>query len=195
MKFCSLCGSTVTSKIPDGDNRLRYVCDTCDEIHYQNPKIVTGTIPVWDNKVLLCKRAIEPRYGLWTLPAGFMENAETCQAGAIRETQEEAHADVDINHLYTTFNLPRISQVYMLFLAQLKNLDFHAGIESLDVALFKEDDIPWDDLAFPVVNETLKLYFSDFKKHNNHKQQTFPHRTGDIEWTSKERREYSISLL
>lgn len=189
MKFCSLCGSTVSHVIPEGDNRLRYVCDSCNEIHYQNPKIVTGSIPTWEDKVLLCKRAIEPRYGLWTLPAGFMENQETTQAGAARETQEEANAEVAISHLYTTFNLPHINQIYMLFLGELVNLDFGPGVESLEVELFKESEIPWDELAFPVIRETLKLYFDDRKGNK------FPHRTGDIEWLSRGSRQYKVTLL
>jgi len=137
------------------------VCITCGEIHYQNPKIVTGCIPVWEDKVLLCKRAIEPRYGLWTVPAGFMENGESTHAGAMRETLEEANARVEIDELYMTVNLPLINQVYMLFKAQLLDLDFSAGEESLDVRLFSEDEIPWDELAFPTVEISLKRFLAD----------------------------------
>lgn len=155
------CGSQVELKVPSGDNRERHVCITCGEIHYQNPKIVTGCIPVWEDKVLLCKRAIEPRYGLWTVPAGFMENGESTHAGAMRETLEEANARVEIDELYMTVNLPLINQVYMLFRAQLLDLDFSAGEESLDVRLFGEDEIPWDELAFPTVEISLKRFFAD----------------------------------
>jgi ADP-ribose pyrophosphatase YjhB (NUDIX family) len=161
MKFCMACGSQLELKVPPGDNRERHVCITCGEIHYQNPKIVTGCIPVWEDKVLLCKRAIEPRYGLWTVPAGFMENGESTHAGAMRETLEEANARVVIDELYITVNLPLINQVYMLFRAQLLDLDFSAGEESLDVRLFSEDEIPWEELAFPTVEISLKRFFSD----------------------------------
>jgi ADP-ribose pyrophosphatase YjhB (NUDIX family) len=175
--------------IPDGDNRQRFVCTACGEIHYQNPKMVTGCIPEWEDKVLLCRRAIKPRYGRWTLPAGFMENEETVQEGAARETLEEANARVRVEQLYTTFNLPHISQVYLLFRAPLTDPGFSAGAESLEVALFREDEIPWGELAFPVVYETLKYYFQD------RKQGIFVHRVGDIHWVSREPGKYSVSLL
>lgn len=164
MKFCSSCGSEVRVAIPEGDNHLRHICDGCETIHYLNPKMVVGTIPEWEDKILLCKRAIEPRIGLWTLPAGFMENRETTQQGALRETREEANARVELSGLYSLINLPHISQAYLLFRGQLLDLDFSPGEESLEVALFSEDEIPWDQLAFPVVIETLKLYFEDRKK-------------------------------
>ncbi len=164
MKFCSSCGSEIQVTIPDGDSRPRHVCSECDIIYYQNPKMVVGTIPEWEDKILLCKRAIEPRIGLWTLPAGFMENRETSQQGALRETEEEANAHVELTGLYTLFNLPHISQVYLLFRGRLLDLTFSPGEESLEVALFSEDEIPWEQLAFPVIIETLKLYFEDRKK-------------------------------
>ncbi|GMR07631.1 MAG: NUDIX hydrolase [Gammaproteobacteria bacterium] len=174
MKFCSDCGSPVTVKVPEGDNLPRHICDSCNTIHYQNPKIVTGCIPEWEDRILLCKRAIEPRYGLWTLPAGFMENDETIQQAAMRETTEEANASVEITELYGLFNIPHINQVYMLFRASLLDLDFGPGDESLEVCLYTEDDIPWDDLAFPVITETLMRYFEDRGNHN------FRLQTGDI---------------
>lgn len=161
MKFCSQCGAMVKYKIPEGDNLPRFVCDACGTIHYQNPKIVTGCIPEWEDKILLCRRAIEPRQGLWTLPAGFMENAETSNEGAARETLEEACAQVEVGDLYSLFNIPHINQVYLLFRARLLDLDFSPGEESLEVKLFTESEIPWDELAFAVVKETLERYFKD----------------------------------
>ncbi|MBV1913739.1 MAG: NUDIX hydrolase [Pseudomonadales bacterium] len=163
MKFCSQCGNSVSMRIPEGDSYERHICDDCGVIHYQNPKIIVGCLPVYGDQVLLCKRAIEPRLGYWTLPAGFMENGETTQQGALRETWEEAQAKPVIDDLYTLFNLPHISQVYMFYLARLSEPEFAAGDESLEVKLFNEDAIPWDNLAFPVVNETLKYYFGDRK--------------------------------
>ena len=174
LKFCSQCGADVELRIPEGDNLLRFICIQCDTIHYQNPKIVTGCIPEWENKILLCKRAIEPRIGHWTLPAGFMENKETTLEAAMRETQEEANADVEILQLYALFNIPHISQVYLIFRAKLLNLDYKPGVESLDVQLFNEQDIPWDNIAFPVITETLKRYFIDRGK------QQFQLQVGDI---------------
>ena len=161
MKFCSQCGNPVSQKIPQGDNRLRHVCDQCQTIHYQNPRIVAGCLPVWKKQVLLCRRAIQPRYGLWTLPAGFMENGETIEQAAIRETLEEACARVRDLQLYTLFDLPHINQVYMLFRAELADLDFAAGEESLEVQLFDEVDIPWSELAFPTIGRTLEYFFTD----------------------------------
>ena len=161
MKFCSNCGNSVIEKIPAGDNRPRFVCDECETIHYQNPRIIAGCLPVYENKVLLCKRAIEPRYGLWTLPAGFMENGETSEEAAIRETWEEALARVNVHGIYTLFNLPHINQVYMIFRADLVDLGFGAGEESLEVALFEESTIPWQELAFPVMKKTLEFFFED----------------------------------
>jgi ADP-ribose pyrophosphatase YjhB (NUDIX family) len=161
MNYCSHCGEAVTVRVPAGDNLPRHVCDACGAVHYQNPKIVVGCIPEWDDRILLCKRAIEPRLGLWTLPAGFMENGETVQQGAARETLEEARAEVSVGALYALFNLPHINQVYMLFRAQLQNLDFGPGAESLEVELMREEQIPWDDIAFPVISESLRLYYRD----------------------------------
>jgi len=161
MKFCSLCGNEVSLGVPPGDNRPRYSCAGCGTIHYQNPNMVLGTIPVWENRVLLCRRAIEPRYGFWTLPAGFMENGETMEQAAARETAEEACARVHNLRLYTLFDLPHISQVYTLFLADLTDLDFAAGEESLEVRLFHEHEIPWSELAFPTVGRTLECFFAD----------------------------------
>ncbi|EXJ14056.1 NUDIX hydrolase [Imhoffiella purpurea] len=161
MNYCSDCGAPVTLLVPEGDNRERHVCDRCGTIHYQNPKMVVGCIPEWEGKVLLCRRAIQPRLGLWTLPAGFMERGETTRDGAVRETLEEANARVRVGPLYCLFNLPHIDQVYMLFRARLLDLDFHPGEESLEVRLFAEHEIPWDALAFQPIRETLRLFFRD----------------------------------
>lgn len=161
MKFCSQCGAPVELAIPSGDNLPRHVCPQCETIHYSNPKMVVGTIPEWEDKILLCRRAIQPKYGLWTLPAGFMENGETTGQGAARETWEEAQAKVKIGALYTLYNLPHINQVYLMFRAQLLDLNFGPGTESLEVALFDEADIPWEQIAFRTVEETLKAYFRD----------------------------------
>jgi ADP-ribose pyrophosphatase YjhB (NUDIX family) len=164
MKFCSHCGSSrIEFRIPGGDNLPRFVCPDCGTIHYQNPKIVVGCLPQWEGRVLLCKRAIEPRYGLWTLPAGFLENGETLEAGALRETLEEANAHVELDNLYTTISLPQIHQVYMMFRAQLSDLDFGPGTESLEVKLFDEADIPWESLAFRTITRTLRNFFLDRK--------------------------------
>jgi len=161
MRYCSDCGTRVELRIPEGDSLPRHVCIACGVIHYQNPKIVVGCIPEWENKVLLCRRAIEPRVGLWTVPSGFMENAETLGQGAARETLEEANARVQMGNLYAIYNLPHINQVHVLFRAQLLDLDFKPGVESLDVRLFTEEEIPWDKLAFRVVWEPLKRYFEE----------------------------------
>ena len=164
IKFCSACGDDrIEFRIPDGDNLPRFVCAACGAIHYQNPKVVVGCLPEWEERVLLCRHAIEPRHGLWTLPAGFLENGETVAAGAIRETQEEAGARVMIGELYTMISLPHISQIYMMFRARLLDLDFAPGPESLEARLFHEDEIPWEDLAFRTIGRTLRNYFLDRK--------------------------------
>lgn len=176
MKYCHHCASPVTHRIPDGDDKLRHICEDCDIIFYQNPKNVVGTVPYHGDRILLCKRAIEPRLGKWTLPAGFMENGESSLEGAIRETAEEAGANIRVadNSLYTLFNLPRINQVYMFFRAELIDLDFDPGFESLEVALFEEQEIPWDEIAFPVVRETLQHFFKDLRTN------AFPVRMFDV---------------
>ena len=161
VNFCSSCGARVSQIIPDGDTSLRDVCGQCGEIHYQNPRIVTGCLPVFEDKVLLCKRAIEPRLGYWTLPGGFMELGETMGEGAARETWEEACARVNIGPLYTVFDVIYAEQVSVFFLAELPVPEFSAGIESQEVQLFSEDEIPWDDLAFSTITDTLKHYFKD----------------------------------
>ncbi|MDE2388411.1 MAG: NUDIX hydrolase [Betaproteobacteria bacterium] len=161
MKYCSHCSATVELSIPEGDSLLRYVCISCKTIHYQNPKMVVGCIPEWEDKILLCRRAIEPRLGWWTLPAGFMENNETLAQAAARETLEEANARVEIGDLYAVYSLPHISQVYILFRARLLDLDFKPGIESLEVKLVSEHEIPWEEMAFRVIHDPLKQYFKE----------------------------------
>jgi len=163
MKFCSDCGSKVEKRIPEGDNLERDCCTKCDSIHYLNPRVIVGTVPIKDNKVLLCKRAIQPRYGLWTLPAGFLENGETIEEGAFRETKEETNTEVEMGNLYAIFNIPQINQVYMLHLAEVINEDYSKTSESLEVKFFTESNIPWEELAFPFVPRTLKNYFKDSK--------------------------------
>ncbi len=164
MKFCSACGSAnIVHRVPPGDHLPRDVCAACGIVHYQNPKVVVGCLPEWQERVLLCKRAIEPRRGLWTLPAGFLENGETVIDGAVRETLEEAGAHVEMGDLYTMISLPQIGQVYMMFRARLADLDFAPGPESLEARLFAEEEIPWDQLAFRTIGRTLRNYFLDRK--------------------------------
>jgi ADP-ribose pyrophosphatase YjhB (NUDIX family) len=177
MKYCSDCGSNEMNwTVPSDDNRPRHVCSSCETIFYQNPKIVAGCIPVWEDQILLCKRAIEPRHGYWTLPAGFMENAETTFEAAERETREEANAEVENLDLFTVLNIPHTSQVYMMFRSQLRSPDFSPGVESLECKMFREDEIPWRDLAFPTIVHTLKFFFED------RKQNDFKLHAGDIVW-------------
>jgi ADP-ribose pyrophosphatase YjhB (NUDIX family) len=159
--FCSVCGSPVLRRIPPGDNRERDCCDHCGKIHYVNPRPVVGTIPVWGEQVLLCKRAIEPRYGKWTLPAGFMEVGESTAQGAERETLEEAGARIKMGPLFTLLDVPHVEQIHIFFRADLLDRDFAAGTESLEVRLFDEREIPWEELAFRTVLATLQLYFED----------------------------------
>ena len=148
-------------KIPADDSRERHVCESCGVVHYFNPRNVVGSIPVFEGQILLCRRAIAPRHGYWTLPAGFMELGESTSAGAARETQEEAGAIVDIGPLYSLLNVPHAEQVHLFYLANMTSTEFHAGEESLEVALFHERDIPWSEIAFPTVKQTLVWYFAD----------------------------------
>lgn len=161
MNFCSNCGERVALQVPAGDNRPRYVCGACGTIHYQNPKMVVGAIPEWEDQILLCKRAIEPRYGKWTLPAGFMENAESVADAAIRETLEEANARIEVGDLFAMLSVVHVDQVHIFYRARLLDLDFGPGTESLEVALFKESEIPWPELAFRTISSTLRYYFAD----------------------------------
>jgi ADP-ribose pyrophosphatase YjhB (NUDIX family) len=161
---CPRCGTAVEQRIPEGDNRVRTVCPACHHIEYVNPKVVVGCIAEWGDRIVLAKRAIRPRYGYWTLPAGFMEMGESADAGAAREAIEEAHAQVECFQLYTTYSVPHIGQVYLLFRARLLNDDVRAGEESLDVRLVTEEEVPWDEIAFPMVSMTLRHYYDDRRK-------------------------------
>lgn len=175
MKFCSLCANPVNYVIPAGDNRPRHICESCGTVHYQNPKIVAGCIPEWQDEILLCKRAIQPRLGYWTLPAGFMENGETTEEAAIRETLEETGAQANILQLYTLYSIPHISQVYMIYRAQLLDKNFSPTPESEQVELFSQQNIPWEQIAFPVIELTLKQYYQDQRNGN------FQLKTGTID--------------
>lgn len=161
MNFCSHCGAPVSLKIPAGDNLPRHVCERCSAIHYLNPKLVVGAIPEWEDRILLCRRAIEPRAGLWTLPAGFMENAETTAQAAARETLEEACARIEVGDMFTLINVPHINQVHIVYRAQLLDLAFAPGEESLEVQLLDEASIPWNEIAFRTIALTLRHYFAD----------------------------------
>ena len=161
MKFCSNCGKPLTILTPPGDDRSRFYCESCGVVHYQNPKLVVGCIPEMEHQILLCRRAIEPCYGMWTLPAGYLENGETVAAGAKRETREEAQARVEILAPYALYNICHVDQIYLLFRARLIDKRFQAGSESLEVKLFSENDIPWQEIAFRVITATLLQYFDD----------------------------------
>lgn len=160
MKYCSRCGADVVLKTPDGDSRERYVCPACGFVHYQNPLIVVGCVPEQDGRILLCKRSIEPRYGFWTVPAGFMELGETIQEGAARETLEEACAEVSIERLFATVDVIDAGQLHLFFTAKLLG-EHKAGEESLETRLFTEDEVPWNDIAFKSGVFALRRYFED----------------------------------
>jgi ADP-ribose pyrophosphatase YjhB (NUDIX family) len=161
MNFCSHCGQPVSLRVPEGDHLPRHVCTACDTVHYQNPKIVAGCVPEHDGRILLCRRAIEPRRGYWTIPAGFMENGETTQEAARRESIEEALADVEIGSLLAVVHVLHADQVHVMFRARLPKPEFGAGAESLEVMLCDEQAIPWQDIAFRSVDFALRRYFED----------------------------------
>jgi len=161
MKFCSRCGGPIAQRVPDGDNRQRAVCQQCDHIHYENPRVVVGCLVEHDGRVLMCKRAIEPRRGYWTLPAGFLELGESMAEGATRETHEEAGASVEIIAPYTHLDIPSIGQIYMFYRARMRTEAYAAGPESLEVEWMTPQQLPWDDLAFSVVRETLRLWVDE----------------------------------
>lgn len=161
MNFCSACAAPIAYKIPADDNRLRAVCTACSTVHYVNPKIVLGSLPVWQDKILLCRRAIEPRHGYWTLPAGFMEIDESTQEGAARETLEESGAQVRMGPLFAVMDIPVVQQVHMFYRAEMLSPHLDPGPESLEARLFAESEIPWEDLAFRSVTCALELFFAD----------------------------------
>ena len=163
MKFCSNCAAPLARRVPPGDSLLRWLCDACGTIHYENPKLVVGAVPEWNGRLLLCRRAIEPRYGYWTLPAGYMENDETAGEAALRETLEEAGARIELLEPFSMVSVPRVNQVHLFYRARLLDLEFKPGEESLDVALFEEDELPWKDIAFRTVGLTLKHWLADRK--------------------------------
>jgi ADP-ribose pyrophosphatase YjhB (NUDIX family) len=161
IRHCRACGSAVHYVVPSGDNRERAVCPACGTIHYENPNNVVGTVPVWGEQVLLCRRAIEPRYGLWTLPAGFLELGETTAEGAVRETDEEAGARIELGPLFSVLNVVRVGQVHLFYLARMLDTTLNPGAETIEARLFHESDIPWDQIAFRTVRETLRCWFDD----------------------------------
>ncbi|MEO6985496.1 MAG: NUDIX hydrolase [Paralcaligenes sp.] len=162
-KFCGQCGSPLTRMVPPDDNRLRDVCEHCGAIHYQNPRNVVGVVPVWEDKILLCRRAIEPRYNTWTLPAGFMELGETTANGAVRETDEEAGIQIELGPLYTVIDVPHADQVHFFYLAKVLNPSLNPGPETLEAAYFAANEIPWKELSFRTVITTLEHYLLDKK--------------------------------
>lgn len=178
MNFCSHCGGVVNLAIPEGDNLPRHVCQRCGTVHYLNPKLVVGCVAEWNGQILLCRRSIAPRYGLWTLPAGFMENGETTSEAAIRETLEEACARIEIGPLFSLVNVPHINQVHLFYRARLVDTGFAAGRETLATALFSEEAVPWQDLAFQSVTLCLRAYFADrLARHFSfHEEDLQPHR-------------------
>ena len=161
IKHCRACGGEVRYETPADDNRDRATCTVCTTIHYENPLNVVGTLPVWEDRALLCRRNIEPRRGLWTLPAGFMELGETTAEGAVRETVEEAGARIELQGLYTLLNVVRVGQVHLFYRARLLDTDFAPGPETIEAELFREADVPWDEIAFRTTKRTLELFFAD----------------------------------
>jgi ADP-ribose pyrophosphatase YjhB (NUDIX family) len=164
IQHCRVCGAATQYRVPPDDNRERAICTACGEIHYENPLNVVGTVPVWGEQVLLCRRNIEPRHGMWTLPAGFMELGESTAAGALRETIEEAGARVEMQDLFTVLNVVRVGQVHLFYRARMIDTHLDPGPETIEARLFREDEIPWDELAFRTVRQTLELFFEDRRK-------------------------------
>ena len=161
IKHCRVCGGPADYRVPPDDNRERAICASCGEIHYENPINVVGTVPVWGDQVLLCRRNIEPRFGFWTLPAGFLELGESVAEGAVRETVEEAGANIELQPLFTMLNVVRVGQVHFYFRARMLDTSLAPGPETIEARLFREDEVPWDALAFRTVRQTLEHYFAD----------------------------------
>lgn len=164
INYCCTCGARTTLRVPEGDSLPRHVCDDCGVIHYRNPRLVVGALPEWEERILLCRRAIEPRLGKWTLPAGFMENGESVATAALRETEEEANARIALGDIYTVISVPAISQVHVIYRARLLDLDFSPGAETLELRLFREEEIPWDEIAFRTIAATLRHFFEDRRR-------------------------------
>ena len=164
IKHCRACGAPVAYVVPADDNRERAVCPACATVHYENPLNVVGTVPIWGAQVLLCKRAIEPRYGFWTLPAGFLELGETSAEGALRETVEESGAEVDLGPLFSVLDVARVGQVHLFYLATMRSQALAPGSETLEARLFQEDEVPWYEIAFRTVRETLRYFFDDRRR-------------------------------
>ncbi|WP_128000145.1 NUDIX hydrolase [Piscinibacter defluvii] len=164
IKHCRTCGAPTRYLVPEGDNRERATCSACGTIHYENPTNIVGTVPVWGEQVLLCRRNIEPRYGLWTLPAGFMELGETTAEGALRETVEEAGANIELQELFSVMNVVKVGQVHLYYRARLRDTRFEPGPETIEARLFDEAEVPWEDLAFRTVKETLRCFFEDRRR-------------------------------
>ncbi|MEO5732703.1 MAG: NUDIX hydrolase [Rubrivivax sp.] len=171
---CRVCGAATEYRVPPDDNRERATCTGCGEIHYENPLTVVGTLPVWGEQVLLCRRNIEPRYGLWTLPAGFLELGESTGDGAVRETVEEAGAHIELQGLYTLLNVVRVGQVHLFYRARMLDTHLEPGPETIEARLFDETDVPWNELAFRTVRQTLEHYYADRRRGE------FPVHAGDI---------------
>ena len=174
MNHCSQCGETLIRGVPPGDDRERYICPACGIVHYENPRMVVGCIPQWQGRVLLCRRSIDPRRGTWTVPAGYLENGESVEHGTQRELTEEACASASELLPYGLYNIRHVNQVYLIFIARLASEEFGPGEESLEVRLFDQDAIPWEELAFPVVEMVLRRYFEDAKRG------AFPFHIGDV---------------
>lgn len=161
MEYCCSCATKLVKRIPKGDNLPRWLCEQCGFVHYENPKIVVGTLPVIAGKVLLCRRGNEPQYGLWTLPAGYLEMGESTWQGARRETMEEVGLSLNRGELYGVLDIPHASQVHMLFLCELAAGQFDCGDESIELALFGESDLPWHELAFSAYGKLIRHYFNE----------------------------------
>ena len=168
IRFCSNCGHAVSRRIPEGDQLPRAVCDSCGTVHYENPRVVVGCVPEWEGRILLCRRAIEPRRGYWTAPAGFLEIGESMHAAAARETVEEALAEVEVGTLLSVVNVLHAAQVHVMFRARMRNAQHGAGAESLETALFLEREIPWDEIAFASIHFALERYLADRREQAEH---------------------------
>ena len=161
IQHCRVCGAATAYRIPADDNRERAICTACGEIHYENPINVVGTVPVWGDQVLLCRRSIEPRYGMWTLPAGFLELGESASQGALRETEEESGAHVELQGLFTVLDVVRVGQIHLFWRARMLDTHLAPGPETIEARLFREHEVPWEQIAFRTVRRTLELFFAD----------------------------------